>query len=272
MSLALIAERDFAGHQAIGQRTQQEDAYVFSDIAVAAGEPAGMLTVVADGMGGHAAGNLASQVAARAFAKAFGRPEATVPERFRHALKAANEALAAAIEADLDNLEGMGTTLVAAAVTPLGLEWVSVGDSPLYLFRAGGLRRVNADHSFRPMLQEMVQNGELSPEQASFSVLKNRLRSALVGGDIALTDQSSAPIPLMEGDIVVAASDGLQTLSDSQIAAVLRRHPGTNASNIAVRLLQAVFEVAAPKQDNITITVLKPPAGWLREEAGCGSE
>ena len=271
MSLALTAERDFAGHQAIGQRAQQEDAYVFSDILAAAGEPAGMLTVVADGMGGHAAGNLASQVAARAFAKAFGNPETTVAERFRHALKAANEALAAAIEADLDNLEGMGTTLVAAAITARGLEWVSVGDSPLYLFRAGGLRRGNADHSFRPMLQEMVQSGELSPEQASFSALKNRLRSALVGSDIALTDQSSAPIPLMEGDIIVAASDGLQTLTDAQIAAVLRRHPGTNASALAIRLLQAVFEAAAPKQDNITITVLKPPAGWLRPASGPGT-
>src|SRR5262249_7805251 len=154
---------------------------------------------------------------ARSFVKAFARAQAPVAEQFKQALKAANEALAAAIEVDLDQLEGMGTTLVAAAVTPHGLEWVSVGDSPLYLFRAGDLRRVNADHSFRPLLQEMVQNGELSPEQATFSVLKNRLRSALVGSEIALVDQSSAPVPLMERDIIVAASDGLQTLSDDQI-------------------------------------------------------
>ena len=268
MSLALIAEKDFGGHQAVGQRSQQEDAYVFSAIPGPPGAATGQLVVVADGMGGHAAGNLASDVAVRAFAKAFPAGGMTMQERFKRALNAANEGLAAAIEADLDHLEGMGTTLVAAVVTPAGLEWVSIGDSPLYLFREGNLRRVNEDHSFRPVLQEMVKKGELSEDQAASSALKNRLRSALIGGEIALVDRSPAPLPLLPGDVVLAASDGLQSLTEERISTVLREHSETSASPLAARLLQAVLAAGVPKQDNITVTILKPPGDWLQAPSG----
>jgi protein phosphatase len=261
--LALIAEKDFAGRQAVGKRSEQEDAYAFSAIPARPGTATGLLLIVADGMGGHAAGNRASEMAVRTFAGAFHRGGETMGERFTRALDAANDALAAAIEADPDHLEGMGTTLLAAAATPLGLEWISVGDSPLYLFRRGTLRRINADHSFRPVLREMVAKGELTEEQAAASSLKNRLRSALIGGEIALVELSPTPLPLLEGDIVLAGSDGLQTLDDAALAAVLKEHATADAATLSARLVQTVLEAGAPKQDNTTAAIVKPEGDWL---------
>jgi protein phosphatase len=261
--LALIAEQDFAGRQSIGKRSGQEDAYAFSAIPARPGAATGLLLLVADGMGGHAAGNRASEMAVRTFAGAFHRGGETMRERFTSAVDAANDALAAAIEADPDELEGMGTTLLAVAVTPLGLEWASVGDSPLYLFRRGVLRRINADHSFRPVLREMVTKGELTEAQAATSSLRNRLRSALIGGEIALLDLAPTPLPLLDGDLVLAGSDGLQTLDDAAIAAVLKEHATAEAATLSARLVQAVLDVGTPKQDNITAAIVKPAGEWL---------
>ena len=261
--LALIAEQDFAGRQSVGKRSGQEDAYAFSVIPARPGAATGLLLIVADGMGGHAAGNRASELAVRTFGGAFHHGGETMRDRLSRALDAANDALAAAINADPDNLEGMGTTLLAAAVTPLGLEWISVGDSPLYLIRRGVLRRINADHSFRPVLREMVAKGELTAEQAAVSSLRNRLRAALIGGEIALVDLPPTALPLLEGDIVLAGSDGLQTLSDAALADVLRQHATADAATLAARLVQAVLEAGVAKQDNITAAIVKPAAEWL---------
>ena len=267
-SLALIAEKDFAGHQVVGKRTNQEDAYAFSVIPARSGAASGLLLVVADGMGGHAAGQRASDMAVRTFTGGFHRGGDTMEERFTCALDAANAALNEAVDADPAHLKGMGTTIVAVAVTPLGLEWVSVGDSPLYLFRGGTLRRINADHSFKPMLSEAVAKGEMTAQQAEASSLKNRLRAALVGGEVSLVDVSPAPLPLFEGDIVLAGSDGLQTLADDEIAAVLRKHGKTAASPLAIRLVQAVIDADVPKQDNVTAAIIKPGGKWLTAPFG----
>ncbi len=261
--LALLAEQDFAGRQSIGKRSGQEDAYAFSAIPARPGAATGLLLLVADGMGGHAAGHRASEMAVRTFTTAFHSGGETMRERFTSAVDAANDALAAAIEADPDELEGMGTTLLAVAVTPLGLEWASVGDSPLYLFRRGTLRRINADHSFRPVLKEMVAKGELTEAQAATSSLRNRLRSALIGGEIALLDLALTPLPLLDGDIVLAGSDGLQTLNDEGLAAVLKQHATADAATLSARLVQAVLDAGAPKQDNTTATIVKPGGDWL---------
>src|SRR5688572_18685654 len=126
--LALVAEKDFAGYQNVGKRANQEDAYAFSMIPARADAATGLLLIVADGMGGHVAGHLASETAVSAFAEGFHRGGETMADRFTCALDTANAALSSAVDADPAELQGMGTTLLAVAVTPLGLEWVSVGD------------------------------------------------------------------------------------------------------------------------------------------------
>jgi protein phosphatase len=254
------AERHFAGRQCVGKRAHQEDAYAFSECDGVDGAPKCLLAVVADGMGGHAAGSEASDLAVRKFVAAFHRPGASIAARLADALDVANASIAEAIEADPDRREGMGTTLVAASVSPAGLEWISIGDSPLWLWHDGKLQRMNADHSFRPLLQELVARGELTPEQAATSALRNRLRAALIGGEMPLVDASSAPHPLAPGDVVLATSDGLQTLPDDAIAKVLSANAVGDAAEIATQLLHAVLAVEKPKQDNATVALIKAPA------------
>jgi len=260
---ALTPDRDFAGSQCIGKRAEQEDSYAFCEILDADGAPGGVLMIVADGMGGHSAGHEASDLAVRTFVEAFQRKRTRISNRLLSSLNAANEAISAAAKASPAELEGMGTTLLAVAATPEGISWISVGDSPLYLLRGGELHRINEDHSFRPILHEMVERGEISAEQAAHSVLRHRLRSAVTGDEIALTNVSPKPFPLLDGDLVLAGSDGLQSLNDDAIGHCLSEARGADALEIANQLLQAVLNMGRPKQDNATAAIFKPPVDWL---------
>jgi PPM family protein phosphatase len=259
----LTPERDFAGLQCLGKRSEQEDAYAFSEILDGGGTPRGLLIVLADGMGGHSAGHEASELAVRAFVAAFNDNDCGLSACLSAALDAANTAISEAIKASPESLEGMGTTLVAVAAMPDGLAWISVGDSPLYLHRDGHLQRINDDHSFRPILREMVEKGEITQEQAVHSSLRNRLRAALTGEEIALVSASVKSLPLIEGDLILVASDGLQTLSDEAIAKYIEETRHAGAAEMAAGLLQAVLAEARPKQDNATVAILKPQSPWF---------
>ena len=101
-----------------------------------AANAARLVAVLADGMGGHTAGALASRMVCESFVAAFAGLNGSRPERLLNALRSANDAIAAKVEAN-PVLSGMGSTLVAAVLSDDGVEWVSVGDSPLLLFRRG---------------------------------------------------------------------------------------------------------------------------------------
>jgi PPM family protein phosphatase len=241
----MIAEKDFAGRQLLGARPVQEDAYAFSEIP-----EGGILVVVADGMGGHSAGELASEMALKNFIAAFHEAAGKIDNRLANALQAANGAIAKELQRN-PKCEGMGTTLVGACITSAGIEWISVGDSPLYLWRDKKLTRLNADHSLRPVLREMAERGEknVNPEDSS----KNILRAALTGEEISMIDQSPKPVALRKGDLVLVATDGIHTLSDDTIA---RIDTDRDASAIAESLLNTVRSAENLKQDNTTVAIL----------------
>ncbi len=228
-----------------GRRAGQQDA--FRSVWLA-GEQAWLLAV-ADGMGGHAAGDVASRVAADAFVTTFPALRsggASLKGAFRGALDEANAGVATH-QADVPETAGMGTTIVAAHVGNSGLAWISVGDSPLWLVRNGALTRVNADHSLR------------SAAASGANVNANMVLSALTGGAIALIDCRANPLPLRAGDFVVLASDGLLTLSDSEISRTIVDNAATSPEAIARALLKAVEDRDAPQQDNCTVIVAAPP-------------
>jgi serine/threonine protein phosphatase PrpC len=256
----MIAEKDFAGRQSCGKRKQQEDAYAFSDISGTGDRVEGLFVVIADGLGGHTSGEQASGLALENFVDAFHLAKGSLRERFKASALAANDAIARELKASPD-LEGMGTTLVAAAVTPRGVEWISVGDSPLYLWRAGALTRLNEDHSFRPMLHDMVESGELNAEAITKHPLRNLLRAALTGREIELMDQPPEPLALLEGDVILVATDGIHTLHDAEIAALLSKSPQADASVLAADLLQSVLDIDYIRQDNTTVAVIKAASG-----------
>ena len=145
-----------AGGQLLGAREAQEDELGFIDGSTLDPDGQHPVAIVADGMGGHAGGEMASRLAVRAFIDAYGL-EGAPAGRLRAALDAANRAIDDAIRENL-SLDGMGATLVAAAVTADGLEWISVGDSPLYLYRRGRLKRLNEDHSMAPVIEALRES------------------------------------------------------------------------------------------------------------------
>ena len=137
-------------------------------------------------------------------------------------------------------LDSMGSTVVAAVVSSEGLNWISVGDSPLWLFRKGQLERLNADHSMAPILADLVAKGDMTEGDAARDPRRHSLRSAVMGDDIHLIDVSSQPVVVEKGDRLILASDGLLTLSEQEIVAILKKTQDAPLEDSAAALIQAV--------------------------------
>ncbi len=256
----MIPEKDFAGRQSIGARENQQDTYAFAEID---GTQNSLLLVVADGMGGYRGGEEASRVAVDTFIDVFQRSHEDERSRLLKSVHAANDAIFTETEANPEDLEGMGTTLVAAVATQAGLSWASVGDSSLYIFRDESLKRLNADHSMRAVISQQIKEGRMSAEDAATHPKRTQLLSALIGEEIPLLDQSPAPLALRAGDLILMASDGLDTLSPPRIREILHRAAGRPAAEIAGILLAAVKDEAKPRQDNTTVALMKFSEEWL---------
>ena len=257
---------EFSANESIGAREVQEDHCLFRTIN-RGGE---LLAVLADGMGGHACGEVASKIAVNTFDDIFNNyPADSVPTKLGAALQQANAELASSIK-NSPALAGMGCTLVGIHIGDLGLQWISVGDSLLYLRRNGRITRLNADHSMAPVIEESLRKGVISSEEASSHPNRNALRSAVTGDSLSLIDTPKAPIPLCKGDVVVLASDGILTLTESEIASIAIAKPGVTADSIARNLISAVATKNKPRQDNTTIQVIIIPTmlgevrGWPR--------
>jgi serine/threonine protein phosphatase PrpC len=250
---------DVATAQSQGSRERQEDA-----VAVSCPQGAEFgFAVVSDGMGGHAAGDLASRIiVAEIFAELTlrGRASMTAPDELSELLKdsveTANSSLQAQIEAYPDQ-EGMGGTVVATSLVHGGLQWVSVGDSLLYLLRDGMLKRLNDDHSMGPQIDLMARNGMIDAETARTHPQRNCLTSALTGKDIPELDCPERRLELEDGDIILLASDGLQTIAEEDLASILDAASRLESRDIAAALIEAVAAGGNPDQDNTSVAVIR---------------
>ena len=196
----------------------------------------------------------------KTFVEAYPQASGPVVNRLRACLKAANKAIADAI-AENPELDSMGSTVVAAVVSSEGLNWISVGDSPLWLFRKGKLERLNADHSMAPVLADLAAKGSMTAEEAARDPRRHALRSAVMGDDIPLIDVSPQPVMVEKGDRLLLASDGLLTLSEQEIAAILQKTQDVPLKDSVAALIQAVEDAEHPHQDNTTILLYAPAEG-----------
>ena len=251
-------DRCSAALQSTGKREYQEDSFGLldgRDLGLDDSEHAVLL--VADGMGGHVGGAMASGILSKTFVEAYPRSSGPIVDRLRQCLDEANGAIAAAVEEN-PALARMGSTLVAAVVSSEGLHWISVGDSPLWLFRAGQLERLNADHSMASELAELVAEGRMTAEEAAQDPRRNMLNSAVMGYGIEMIDVSEQPVAVEKGDRVVLASDGLLTLDEQEIAEILEKTRDAPLEDSAAALIQAVEEAGRPYQDNATVLLYEP--------------
>lgn len=242
-----------------GQRDTQEDAVAARMFdAVDAG-----YVVIADGMGGHEAGEVASELVVSAWRDAL---DAEL-DGDRLSEQAALDALplaamqANALIANHNEEAGagfnMGSTLLGTLLLGSRLFWISIGDSPLYLVRNGTLVQINEDHSMAPMIDMQVAEGKLSAEAAIAHPDRNQLTSVVMGAAIPKVDCPETALTLTSEDILILGSDGLQTLSDAEIQTIVNTHAKALAQEIADALQQAVLAKNDPDQDNLSIAVVK---------------
>ncbi|MEM7731940.1 MAG: protein phosphatase 2C domain-containing protein [Pseudomonadota bacterium] len=251
----------------LGQRDNQED-------ALAMDFPLGSDTgfaVLSDGMGGHNAGEVASRIVVTEvfrelkFLKGHGNIlqealEGPVDNSIRDALLEAAD-IANACVADVANeapeAHGMGATLVVPFFDRDQLSWISIGDSPLYLHRNGRLNQLNEDHSMGPHIDMMVRSGMLTERNGRDHPDRNCLTSVLVGKPISRIDCPEEPTHLMDGDIVLAASDGVQSIPHHEIEQIIERHCEDTTETIAQAVLTEIETRADPEQDNLSLVVVK---------------
>ncbi len=212
--------------------------------------PDATLALVCDGMGGHDYGALAAHTACDAFADFFEGDEspADIPTRLKAALSHANDAVG-------EKMSGLGAyggcTLLAAYVARGVLWWVSVGDSPLVVWRAGRLLRLNEDHSMRRVYEKIFTKG--CGGARPLLMQAHSLRSAVTGGEMPLIDAPSTPYLLLPGDRILLASDGVdEVLFARPLREDVRRVFLQRGNHLAAELVEVCRVENAPDADNVT--------------------
>ena len=192
----------------VGMVRQVNQDYVFTT-----GKPLGILQnlfVVADGMGGHQAGDYASKCTVEVMIKEIAKSEGEDIERVLvKAIKAANREIIKEASGD-EHLKGMGTTVVAATVKEQMLYFANGGDSRLYLINQG-IQQLSKDHS---LVEEMVRLGGIKPEEAKHHPDKNIITRAI--GAKADVDVDFYEHRLKRGDIILMCTDGLSNMVEDE--------------------------------------------------------
>jgi len=244
-----MIELDIAGTQTVGTRADQQDS---AGTLRLGGHRDRALLIVADGLGGHADGAAAARIVTETLRERAEGGAFDVPARCRHALDDAiyeiNRLILAARNPE-DGERGSASTAVAAVIAEGRVCWISIGDSHLYIWRRGRLVKLNADHS---QTGRMVRQGR-SPNDPAVLAARSLLTSALTGDPIEEIDSPEHDVPLAIGDVVLLASDGLNTLDTAEIAQTIGRAFESGAEAIANGLVSAVLAHGLRKQDNTTV-------------------
>jgi protein phosphatase len=250
---------DVASAISQGRRPYQEDAIV-TDFPI--GADLGF-AVLADGMGGHAAGDVASKIVVTevyselklqsgdraAFSK-------NLPDILRGAAMAANDCVKGHIESNAETA-GMGATLVAPVFLGTNLWWISIGDSPLFLFRDGELSQINEDHSMAPQIDFMIRSGMMDEQIGRNHPDRSCLTSVLGGEQVPRIDCPNEPLALRDGDILLVASDGIQYLAEDVIREILAENTDADSATLAALLLDRLEHEEDPEQDNASFSIIK---------------
>jgi protein phosphatase len=255
-------------------RPGNEDSFLIADLAKAMhvqqssvaqadtqySSECGHLFVVADGMGGHQAGEQASSLAVRTieretlntlkwFFHLEGPEEKNVLTEFQTALRQVDRTLFEEATRHPE-FHGMGTTVTMAYALGQELFVVHVGDSRCYLYRGGRLHRLTRDHT---LTAELVRRGALRPEEAADHPYRHIITNCVGGTDPGI-DVEAHKLDLAAGDLILLCSDGLtEMVDDGRIAAVLHDRPEPKA---ACERLVAMANEAGGK-DNITVLLAR---------------
>jgi serine/threonine protein phosphatase PrpC len=220
------------------------------------------LLVVADGMGGHASGETASQLAvniirdyfqgAQKLIGNYNHSYAEATNKLKSAINLANIAVYEAAQSS-PQLKGMGTTIAAALLSGNKLSIAHIGDSRVYLIRAGNIEQLTDDHS---IVSEQVKNDLITKEEAIKSDMKNILTKAL--GVSPDTEPDLQELTMFDGDILLLCSDGLTIMVSDEAILEIISFAG-NPDAVCNSLISAANENGG--KDNVTVV-----AGYLKKK------
>ena len=250
LSTAVLSEDECAPHldygmlQNIGKRASQQDSYGLFGVS------GGVLAVVADGMGGLKNGDAVSQ-------KIVQTMEEDCKKLTAAQMRSSLLAMAAHANDEVNRMLGpnelykSGSTLVAALAEPQQFTWVSIGDSRIYLYRAGKLLQLNREHDYEGELLVRAVNHQLSFPDARNNPKRRSVSSFIGMGTLKYVDEMRKPIQTLKGDRILLCSDGVfNTLTERHIESILAEYP--NPKSAAANLEAAVLAANNPHQDNFT--------------------
>ena len=208
----------------------------------------GTLAIIADGMGGHSAGEVASRIAVDIVGHSYYQSDKPAQEALLDAVKEANDAIFDAAKEN-GGLKGMGTTCTALALHDQSAIHAQVGDSRLYLVRGGGAYQLSEDHS---LVMQLVKDGLITAEEARSHPDRNVIVRALGRhGEIEVACWEK-PFPVKLGDRFVLCSDGLHgVVEDHEMAEIVASSGSVEACE---QLVKMANELGGP--DNISVCVL----------------
>ncbi len=242
--------------QKAGTRDYQEDwleTFEFKD--------GSMLLILADGMGGYAGGEKASHIVVETFKDTFIKIKEqssifNIKETLHTSLIEANNALKEE-KIRTPKFKKMGTTLIAVYMKEDVIQWVSVGDSPLWLISQRYekvIKRVNQNHSIAGLLQLQYEHDEITIEERDTSPNRHMLTSAITGEELKSIDLSK-PLKISKNDILILASDGVESLSEEEILDIVLSN-SKDMMSATNKILDAIKAKNNKDQDNNTIIII----------------
>ena len=265
----MIEGIDYAAASTCGARNSQQDEWGVHAHPPSLEGTACLLAVLADGMGGMPAGGQASQVAVRGFLDGYLQENLAARERLYSALQLANRELAGVVESQPE-LDGMGCTLLGILVFERHLEWISVGDSLIFLYRAGQFRRINPLHVYANELAAQVERGETTPAEANRHPDRDALTSAVQGKHLFEISQDTLFVE--QGDVILLASDGIATLNGDELASICDACAEQPVESIADTIIRQIEARNKPGQDNATIVAVRCSVSTAAKRNGVGAE
>ena len=252
-----------------------EDSYQIASFTISDNDDTPvLLTVVADGIGGHKAGEVASKIAVETIISTVAESDVSDPQWvLKSALLEANHSITSEAAED-DERKGMGSTVATALIIDAALYIATLGDSRIYLIRDNSIRQLNIDHTW---VQEALDVGVINSEEARSHPRRHLIRSYLGSADPIKPDlrlylannetleqaKANQGLPLLPKDLILLCSDGLSDmLADEEILEILQGG-GTHDEQ-----LQKLVDLANLRggHDNITVVLLQSPGEELFED------
>lgn len=236
----------------MGTREEQQDFALFKST------DGSLFAVVCDGMGGLKGGSIASSIVATELMAQYEKREKSEPIKdfFFNVVDVLDEKVCSLVDEENKKLRA-GTTLVAACIEENKLNWLSVGDSRLYVIRGREIVQATRDHNYNLNLNALLKSGMLSEQEYNKEKVRGESLISFIGiGGIEVMDISQKPLSLQNGDYVLVTTDGLfKLMSDQEIKETIIT--GRSVDESADLLIEKSFKKAVKSQDNTTFILIK---------------